>query len=134
MSDAQTESQTKNSQVKANPTLTIPESLDAINHEADLEQQRQNRKDSIEEVEAPAYTPNRDNVDVNDEPLEEKNEEFLDNTFTVPDVATGDKKTDPDEVIPENIEGDDYPFKETEAQFYRNQRVSNKPVPSPLNE
>jgi len=136
MSDAKTESQAKVSQFKANPTLTIPESLDAINHERDLEMQRENRKDSSMEVEADAYTPNREDVQVNDEPLEEIDEEMQDNTFTEPESADGDKKTDPAETIPETVKGDDYPFKETEAQFFRNQRVSQKPipVPSPLNE
>ena len=110
MSDAQTEVQPKISQVKANPTLTIPESLDAISHEDDLETERQLRKDSAIEVEADAYTPSRTDVD-----------------------ADGDKETEPSEVIPEYIEGDNYPFKETEAQFKRSDRkVSNKPSPTPI--
>jgi hypothetical protein len=43
MSDAQTESQAGSSQVKANPTHST---LDAMDHERDLESQRQKRKDS----------------------------------------------------------------------------------------
>ena len=59
MSDAQTENQSKVSQVKANPTMST---LDALVHERDLETQRQKRKDSTVEVKADAYTPSRNDM------------------------------------------------------------------------
>ena len=56
MSDAENANRDPRSQVKANPTHIT---LDALEHEADLEQQRQKRKDSAIPIEAPAYVPKK---------------------------------------------------------------------------
>jgi len=87
------------SQVKANPTKST---LDAVEHERDLEQQRQKRKDSTIEIANPANDARKSASD------------------------NGDKSTDE---IPSDIEGDDYPFTEAKAQF---EKKDGKASPTPV--
>ena len=73
MSDATNSVKDRISQVKANPTHPT---LDALEHEADLEQQRLRRKESAIPVESPAYTPKKTDLvaDGNKQPQSVDNE------------------------------------------------------------
>lgn len=73
MSDAQTDSQAGSSQVKANPTKST---LDAIEHERDLENQRQNRKDSAIPVFNPANYARKAGVDNGNKQAQDVSNEY----------------------------------------------------------
>lgn len=93
------------SQIKANPTKAT---LDAVEHEQDLETQRQKRKDSAVEI-------------VNNA-----------NAKRLAGKDDGNKSTSD---IPSDIKGDDYMFREAKAQIGKKKGTNNSgEMPSPLNE
>jgi len=87
------------SQVQANPTKST---LDAVEHEQNLEEQRQKRAESTVEIENPANTSRK---------------------------ACEDNGNLSTEEIPSDIKGDDYPFTEAKAQF---EKKDGKASPTPV--
>lgn len=74
MSDAQTETQAKSSQVKANPTHAT---LDALDHERDLETQRQKRKDSSIIIDNPANEARKNASDDGDKQSQDVSDDYM---------------------------------------------------------